>query len=85
MGWSSQTVQLGEGSVPRDLPTFGTHSVGGIPRQDCPWAECHRAVLIELALTVWACTPLTEDSGVWSENCSEGHPVSCTFGGFSCL
>ena len=32
MGWSSQREQLGEGSVPRDLPTSGAHSVGRIPR-----------------------------------------------------
>ena len=64
MGWSSQSVQLGEGSVPRDLPTCGTHSVGRIPRQDCPWAECCQAVLTELALMVWAYTPLKEDSGL---------------------
>lgn len=41
-GWAGVlTVQLGGGrSVPRDLPTSGTHSDGGIPGQDSPWAEC---------------------------------------------
>ena len=53
-GWAGVlTVQLGclgmGRPVPRGLPASGTHSDGGVPGQDSPWAESLQVALAGLA------------------------------------
>ena len=66
---------LGMGrSVPRGLPTSKTHSDGGVPGQDSPWAESLQVALTGLARMVWACAPLMEDWGFGVRTILRGIP-----------